>query len=66
MTLCQHGEWTGHARTSQSEVNKQTITITRTCCCGLICLDPTKIGNLLICFCSFDLSSSILEKDNFY
>ena len=23
-----------------------------------------KISNLLICFCSFDLSCSILEKDN--
>ena len=24
-----------------------------------------KISNLLICFCSFDLSCPILEKDNF-
>ena len=24
-----------------------------------------KIGNLLICFCRFDLSCPILEKDNF-
>ena len=27
--------------------------------------DVIKINNLLICFCSFDLSCLILEKDNF-
>ena len=25
----------------------------------------SKISNLIICFCSFDLSCPILEKDNF-
>ena len=27
--------------------------------------EPIKISNSLICFCSFDLSCPILEKDNF-
>ena len=27
--------------------------------------DSIKISNLLVCFCSFDLSCRILEKDNF-